>query len=85
MAFIFLSNQFPGDFSNYKNVICPGAVEVTISNMYKAERSSTDEVYVVGFIPSHLLPKKHPCSLDPFIHPLISDVEDIFINGKFGG
>lgn len=38
---------------------------------------------MVGFIPSHLLPKKCPSSLDPFLHPLVSDVEDIFINGKF--
>lgn len=38
---------------------------------------------MVGFIPSHLLPKKRPSSLDPFLHPLVSDVEDIFINGKF--
>ena len=52
--------------------------------MHKKERSCTEEVYVAGFIPSHLLPKKRPCSLDPFLHPLISDVEDIFINGKFG-
>ena len=51
--------------------------------MYKKERSCTEEVYVVGFIPSHLLPKKRPSSLDPFLHPLVSDVEDIFINGKF--
>jgi len=60
-----------------------GAVEITIANMYKKERSCTEEVYVVGFIPSHLLPKKRPSSLDPFLHPLVSDVEDIFINGKF--
>ena len=59
-----------------------GAVEVTIANMYKKERSCTEEVYVVGFVPSHLLPKKRPCSLDPFLHVLVSDVEDIFINGK---
>ena len=57
---------------------CTGAIEVTIA---KAKRSSTDEVYVVGFVPSYQLPKSRPCSLDPFLHPLISDIEDIFING----
>ena len=49
--------------------------------MSKVERSSIDQVYVVGFVPSCQLPKARPCSLDPFLHPLISDVENIFING----
>ena len=59
-----------------------GAIEVTIANMSKTERSSTDEIYVVGFVPSYQLPKARPCALDPFLHPLISDIEDIFIEGK---
>ena len=58
-----------------------GAIEVTIANMDKAERSKTDQVYVVGFVPSYQLPKSHPCSLDPFLHPLVSDIENIFNNG----
>ena len=58
-----------------------GAIEVTIANMAKAERSKTDQVYVVGFVPSYQLPKSRPCSLDPFLHPLVSDIEKIFING----
>ena len=58
-----------------------GAIEVTIANMDKAERSKTDQVYVVGFVPSYQLPKSRPCSLDPFLHPLVSDIEKIFING----
>lgn len=58
-----------------------GAIEVTIANMDKAERSKTDQVYVVGFVPSYQLPKSRPCSLDPFLHPLVSDIENIFING----
>ena len=40
-----------------------GAIEVTIANMDKAERSKTDQVYVVGFVPSYQLPKSRPCSL----------------------
>ena len=58
-----------------------GAIEVTIANMVKAKRSKTDQVYVVGFVPSYQLPKSRPCSLDPFLHPLVSDIENIFING----
>ena len=49
--------------------------------MSKEDRWSTDEIYPIGFVPSYMLPKKRPCSLDPFLHPLISEVEDIFING----
>ena len=54
---------------------------MTIANMAKSERSSTDQVYVVGFVPSYQLPKGRPCALDPFLQSLISDVENIFING----
>ena len=50
--------------------------------MYKKDRCSVGEVYVCGFVPSYLLPKKRPNSIDPFLHPLIEEVEDIFINGK---
>ena len=66
----------------YTFFILTGAIEVTIANMAKAERISTDQVYVVGFVPSYQLPKSRPSSLDPFLHPLVSDIENIFINGK---
>ena len=59
-----------------------GAIEVSVANMYKHERSATEEVYVVGFVPSHMLPKKRPNSLDPFLEPLVSEIENIFIEGK---
>ena len=36
---------------------------------------------MVGFVPSHMLPRKRPISLDPFLEPLISDIEVGFING----
>lgn len=58
-----------------------GAIEVSIANMYKEDRSATEEVYVVGFVPSHMLPKKQPNALDPFLEPLISEIENIFIDG----
>ena len=51
--------------------------------MYKEHRCSTDEVYVVGFVPSYLLPKECPISLDPFLDPLMTDIEDGFIDGNF--
>jgi len=50
--------------------------------MYKHERAATEEVYVVGFVPSHMLPKKRPNSLDPFLEPLVSEIENIFIEGN---
>ena len=66
---------------NTSMFVLVGAIEVTIANMSKAERSSTDEICVVGFVPSYQLPKSRACALDPFLHPLISDVEEIFIQG----
>ena len=58
-----------------------GAVEVSLATMTKVDRSHTSEVYVVGFVPSYLLPNKRHISLDPFIEPLIREIEDGFING----
>ena len=51
--------------------------------MSKEDRCHVDEVYVFGFVPSYLLPKKRPISLDPFMEPFIRDIEDGFINGKY--
>ena len=53
-----------------------------MANMSKEDRCSTEEVYVVGFVLSYLLPKKCPLSLDPFLDPFIADIEDGFINGN---
>ena len=50
--------------------------------MSKEERCKTSEVYVVGFVPSYLLPGKSPISLDPFFEPLIQEIETGYINGK---
>ena len=50
--------------------------------MSKENRCLVDEVYVFGFVPSYLLPKKRPASLDPFMEPFIRDIEEGFINGK---
>ena len=50
--------------------------------MSKIDRCSTDEVYVVGFVPCYKVPKKPPCALDPFLEPLIKDLEDSFIKGN---
>ena len=49
--------------------------------MSKLDRCKTEEVYVCGFVPSYLLPKKRSNSLDPFLQPLVDDIEELFING----
>ena len=36
---------------------------------------------MVGFVPSYLLPKKRLISLDPFLEPLIRNIEEGFISG----
>lgn len=59
-----------------------GAIEVTLATMKKADRSKTDEVYVCGFVPNYLLPNKRPCYLDPFLLPLIEELQDLFIHGE---
>ena len=58
-----------------------GAIEVQIATMAKQNRSKVEEVYVCGFVPSYVLPNKMPWSLDPFLYPLVREVEDSFING----
>ena len=60
-----------------------GAFEVGLATMSKEYRCQVDEVYVFGFVPSYLLPKKRPISLDPFMEPFIQDIEEGFINGKY--
>ena len=49
--------------------------------MTKYDRARTNEVYVCSFIPSYKLPKKMTWSLDPFLCPLVNEIEDLFING----
>lgn len=49
--------------------------------MSKLDGSNATEVYTVGFVPSYSLPDKRPNSLDPFLHPLVADLEKFFIEG----
>lgn len=56
-------------------------MEVTIATMSKCNRMSTEEVYTVGFVPSYLLPDRRPNALDPFLEPLVADLENSFIEG----
>ena len=60
-----------------------GSLEVQIATMVKLDRNKTDEVYVCGFVPSYILPNKMPWSLNPFLHPLVTELEDAFIDGNF--
>ena len=50
--------------------------------MCKKDRSCKDEVYALAFVPSYLLPNKRAVSLDPFLEPLIREIEELFIEGK---
>jgi len=58
-----------------------GAIDVSVVNMSKADRCSTSEVYIVGFVPCYQVPNKRPCALDPFLEPLVGDLEDSFMKG----
>ena len=49
--------------------------------MSKANRCKDAETFTVGFVPSYLLPDRRPNSLDPFLEPLISELETGFIEG----
>ena len=51
--------------------------------MSKEDQSRHGEVYVCRFVPSYLLPNKMPWSLDPFLHPIITEIEDTFIDDTF--
>ena len=64
-----------------KNNQVSGALEVQIANMYKEDRQKQSEIFVVGFVPTYLLPERRPVALDPFLLPLLEEIEDGFING----
>ena len=49
--------------------------------MYKEDRQNQSEIFVVGFVPTYLLPERRPVALDPFLLPLLEEIEDGFING----
>lgn len=59
-----------------------GAIDVSVATMKKEERLQTGEAYTVGFVPSYDLPDKRPNSIDPFLEPLVSDIDNGFIEGK---
>ena len=58
-----------------------GAIEVSVLNLSKKDRCCTDEVYVVDFVPCYKGPNKRTCALDPFLEPLVRDLEDSFMQG----
>ena len=58
-----------------------GAIDVSVATMTKEERLQTGEVYTVGFVPSYDLPDKRSNSIDPFLEPLVSDLDNGFIEG----
>ncbi|XP_020896396.1 uncharacterized protein LOC110235289 [Exaiptasia diaphana] len=58
-----------------------GVLDVKIGNIAKRKRNHTDQVYVVGFVPSSKTPDDTPGFLDPFLTPLINEIVEGFING----
>lgn len=56
-----------------KNNHGSGALEVQIANMYNEDRQKQSEIFVVGFVPTYLLPERRPLALDPFLLPLPAD------------
>ena len=48
--------------------------------MSKQERCQVDEVCVIGFVPSSLVPTDNPNALDPFLWPLVRELKDGFID-----
>ena len=58
-----------------------GAIEVSVATMNKQERCKVDEVYVIGFVPSNLVPTDNPNALDPFLYPLVRELKNGFIDG----
>lgn len=53
-----------------------------IATMSKEDRLCTEEIYTVGFVPSYDLPEARPNSIDPFLEPLVRDLEEGFIEGR---
>ena len=66
----------------YLLTIMIGAIDVSVAAVAKEQRLQTGEVYTVGFVPSYDLPDARPNSIDPFLEPLVSDIENGFIEGK---
>ena len=66
----------------YLLTIMIGAIDVSVATMAKEQRLQTGEVYTVGFVPSYDLPDARPNSIDPFLEPPVSDIENGFIEGK---
>lgn len=55
---------------------------MSIATMSKKDRLCTEEIYTVGFVPSYDLPDARPNSIDPFLEPLVRDLEEGFIEGR---
>lgn len=55
---------------------------MSIATMSKEDRLCIEEIYTVGFVPSYDLPEARPNSIDPFLEPLVRDLEEGFIEGR---
>ena len=55
---------------------------MSIATMSKEDRLCSKEIYTVGFVPSYDLPEARPNSIDPFLEPLVRDLEEGFTEGR---
>ena len=46
-----------------------GTITVSVAAMSKKDKNHDDQVFVLGFIPTYLLPKQLSVLLDPFMAP----------------
>lgn len=85
MVNLYIAAHWDGfqPFGNKKR--STGAIEVSIATIAKEHRLCTEEIYTVGFVPSYDLPDARPISIDPFLEPLVQDLEEGFIEGETQG
>lgn len=57
------------------------AITITKGCMSKQDRSKNKNAQVYSFIPADQLPTDSPHKMDAFLEPLISEIEDLYMNG----
>ena len=78
LSILFIIKYYIFRFYNY----LLGSIEVSIATMKKCYRNSVDECYVTSFIPKHNLPTRQPNFMDPFMEPLVAELEKLFVEGR---
>ena len=60
-----------------------GTISVSVATMSKKDRNHADQVFVLGFVPTYLLPKQRSILLDPFLAPFCEEIIDGFIESWY--